>query len=624
MKNLSLKAKLFILAGTILIFSICGGVLGIYTSSKIASSYQKINTEILPELSYVLELNDNLYSARLKMLRLSHEKELSAAKMDASVLKITNSIKSTKIIIQKLNANQSEEAKKAISAVEVCVNKLEKYYLDAIDLVKKAQGKDGPDMVALRKIIDEDVVANNAQLDNTITDLTLYFDSEAVRIKDVAENAKVSGLKIVGITNIAAIIIGILLALYITRDLLNTFRHIGNELNLSSQHVGNAAGSVASTAVQLSQATTEQASAIGETAASIEEMSAMVNKNAESSQQSVTLSKQSEKNALHGQAVVKEMITAIEQINISNNNIMTQVNYSNKRFQEIVHVIQEIGNKTKVINDIVFQTKLLSFNASVEAARAGEHGKGFAVVAEEIGNLAQMSGTASRDISSMLEDSIKNVEMIVLETKNSVETLIAEGKNKVALGTKVANECGVVLNDIVTNISQVAVMSDEISFASKEQARGVSEVGKAMRQLDEMTQQNSATTNQTAQAAEQLSKQSEMLKSLIKNLLASIEGNNSTIPLTTKKLDSVLKPKKETTKAKEVVTKKENKKEAKALKETNKSVADNISTPAPLPTAKTAVNKPIIDFNLDLGLKTNSNSSPSNTPSHDDSRFTDV
>ena len=72
-------------------------------------------------------------------------------------------------------------------------------------------------------------------------------------------------------------------------------------------------------------------------------------------------------------------------------------------------LISEIGNKTKVINDIVFQTKLLSFNASVEAARAGEHGKGFSVVAEEVGNLAHMSGNSAKEITQLLESSINRV-----------------------------------------------------------------------------------------------------------------------------------------------------------------------------------------------------------------------
>ncbi|MHA0111674.1 methyl-accepting chemotaxis protein, partial [Klebsiella pneumoniae] len=78
---------------------------------------------------------------------------------------------------------------------------------------------------------------------------------------------------------------------------------------------------------------------------------------------------------------------------------------ANSQLQSISNIIGEISAKTNIINDIVFKTQLLSFNASIEAARAGQHGRGFAVVAEEVGNLAQMSGNAAKEIRALLEDS---------------------------------------------------------------------------------------------------------------------------------------------------------------------------------------------------------------------------
>ena len=98
-----------------------------------------------------------------------------------------------------------------------------------------------------------------------------------------------------------------------------------------------------------------------------------------------------------------------------NNIMLINMGYMHKQkhyWLEILGYIKSIEEKTKVINDIVFQTKLLSFNASVEAARAGEQGKGFAVVAEEVGNLATMSGTSAEEISKLLESSISHIESI--------------------------------------------------------------------------------------------------------------------------------------------------------------------------------------------------------------------
>ncbi|MBC7466280.1 MAG: hypothetical protein H7256_09830, partial [Bdellovibrio sp.] len=203
-------------------------------------------------------------------------------------------------------------------------------------------------------------------------------------------------------------------------------------------------------------------------------------------------------------------------------------NHSNAEIETIVRVIQEIGTKTKVINDIVFQTKLLSFNASVEAARAGENGKGFAVVAEEVGKLAEMSGNAAKEITSLLDGSIQKVEGIVRDTKMKVEALVADGRSKVEVGANVARQCGEVLNEIVANVASVTQMAGEISVASQEQAAGVSEITKAMGQLDQVTQQNAATSEQTASSAEKLSFQSNNLKMTVDLLVSSIQGTKAT------------------------------------------------------------------------------------------------
>ena len=97
---------------------------------------------------------------------------------------------------------------------------------------------------------------------------------------------------------------------------------------------------------------------------------------------------------------------------------MNSIKEVNGRLTNMAHIINEISKKTVVINDIVFKTQLLSFNASIEAARAGVHGKGFAVVAEEVGKLAQLSGEASNEIDSLLIKSNKDVSSILEDNQN--------------------------------------------------------------------------------------------------------------------------------------------------------------------------------------------------------------
>ncbi|RYF11734.1 MAG: hypothetical protein EOO40_02720, partial [Deltaproteobacteria bacterium] len=228
---------------------------------------------------------------------------------------------------------------------------------------------------------------------------------------------------------------------FIAAKLANNLSKLASQLSGDSDAVSLAADQILGSSTELSEAANQQAAAIQQTAASIDEVSAMVKKSADNAQQSQRVSQDSRKAAETGQQAVQDMIRAIGAISQSNAAIMSQVEEGNKQISDIAKVISEIGNKTKVINDIVFQTKLLSFNASVEAARAGEHGKGFAVVAEEVGNLAQMSGNAAKEIATMLDASITKVERIVQETRSRVDALVVEGKTKVEAGMKVAQTC---------------------------------------------------------------------------------------------------------------------------------------------------------------------------------------
>lgn len=319
-------------------------------------------------------------------------------------------------------------------------------------------------------------------------------------------------------------IIALAIAAYMTDAPLKKLAHVSNILGDVSNSVNTAAIQIASSSEELSSATSEQAASLEETAASIEQMSSMVNKNSDNAKGSLESAETSKSKAEQGQEIIEQMRQSILEIDQSNQNIMDQVNSSNQQMLEIVTVIQEIGNKTKVINDIVFQTKLLSFNASVEAARAGEHGKGFAVVAEEVGNLAQMSGNAAKEISTMLHDSIGKVEKIAQDTKEKIEVLVSDGRQKIEAGTEIAKQCGDVLNEIVDNAGTVAQLANEISTASQEQALGVAEINKAMNQLDQVTQQNAAAGEEAASSAEMLSQQSEQMETAMRDLMSTVYG----------------------------------------------------------------------------------------------------
>ncbi len=140
----------------------------------------------------------------------------------------------------------------------------------------------------------------------------------------------------------------------------------------------------------------------------------------------------------------------MHQISASQEAIIRQIQSGNREIGKITELIQEIAEKTKVINDIVFQTKLLSFNASVEAARAGEAGKGFAVVAEEVGKLAEMSGTAAHEIFEKLQMSSERVSSIV-----------AESTSKVDQGVGISTRCADIFDEINQAVTQLNTATTE-------------------------------------------------------------------------------------------------------------------------------------------------------------------
>jgi methyl-accepting chemotaxis protein len=278
------------------------------------------------------------------------------------------------------------------------------------------------------------------------------------------------------------------------------------------------------TADGLSSSVSEQSAAILETVSTLDEIREMMKKSVDNAKFSEEKATHSHGVASDGKMAVSEVVSAINDINECNGDITSQMEKTSNELEQIVQVIKEISDKTKVINDIVFQTKLLSFNASVEAARAGEHGKGFAVVAEEVGNLATMSGNASNEIEELLSNSVNRVEAIVSDSKSAVESLVKTAKGKTEYGVETANKCNEVLDSVVDNVGQVKDLMREIAAASSEQATGIENISQAMNELDESTHINTNLANNTAVNSAQMAKQAGDLDDIVNSLEGIING----------------------------------------------------------------------------------------------------
>ncbi|MFG1505222.1 methyl-accepting chemotaxis protein [Halobacteriovorax sp. ZH5_bin.2] len=301
---------------------------------------------------------------------------------------------------------------------------------------------------------------------------------------------------------------------------------IVNDLQATINNSHKVSRSISEQTTSMAEATNQQASAANETSATVHEIAAMVTRNLESAKESSLKSEESFNVAIASQENVSKMKDIITEVESSNSVIMKDVLVSNEQITEIVEVIRGISQKTEVINDIVFQTKLLSFNASVEAARAGEHGKGFAVVAEEVGALSEMSGNAANEISEMLTQSIIDVEKIIQTTKENINRLERNSSEKIADSVKMAIECERSLSEVVENVNEVKDLMNQITIASSEQSEGVENINVAILQIEKGTQLSSTSAKNIDLGVNELSSEFENVSNVVSNLANEVLGQS--------------------------------------------------------------------------------------------------
>ncbi len=321
--------------------------------------------------------------------------------------------------------------------------------------------------------------------------------------------------------NIIMLVLVILAVIFtVVKDIVNSMQKIAGELTDSSLQVASASSQLEQTSERLAEGSAEQAASIQETSSTLEETSSMVQQNNENTKQAAVLAKQSKEAANKSNSEMGKMINAMSEIQTSS---------------------AEISKIIKVIDEIAFQTNILSLNAAVEAARAGEAGKGFAVVAEEVRNLAQRSAQAAKDTTVIIERNI-DLSQTGAELSKIVQKSIME---------------------IDEQSKKVSDLLDEISVATNEQTQGISQINKAVSQMEEVISANAQTAEESSSASKTLYDQTINLNNIIDSLKMFVEGAKdkyskiSAVPKKQKQSKLMLPPKKlmETPVKKEVYVK---------------------------------------------------------------------
>ena len=474
---MNLKKKLI---GSFLIISFITfivGVFGIVQLKKIESSSTKLYEQNLKALAKAGELNQLFLVTRLTAVysisnRFVFNQDIS--KIPATLDKMDREGEIKVLEMEKIITNP--EAKLIFDQFKTSLNSYIKVRNDAVSAILR-DDKDGV----------QEHLKLATPLGYTITSsLKQLMEKEIDEAKKRSEynNQLVSlALYVILFVSLFGLITSICLGILITLSISKPINNVINGLSEGSLQIVSAAGEVSSISQQLAEGTSESAASLEETSASMEQLTSMAKQNSENANN------------------VKKLIHETELI----------VDKSNKSMIELISTMKDTENASndtgkivKTIDEIAFQTNLLALNAAVEAARAGVAGAGFSVVADEVRSLAIRAADAAKITS-------KKIEVITHKIKD---------------GSITAEKTKETFKEIIDSTNKVTNLVSEMSEASSEQAKGISQVNLSIIEMDKVTQQTAANAEESAAASEELNAQAEQLKSHVMELKNIIIGKN--------------------------------------------------------------------------------------------------
>ncbi|WP_186643682.1 methyl-accepting chemotaxis protein [Fluviispira vulneris] len=494
----TIRKRLWTLSSLMIILIFCIGVIPFQLNNFYNEKINKFSSEIIPAMNHLTladMLHDgiraNIFAIVMASESKNHEKIIELAEEEKEFKeKFLNHLNSLNILV--LNKKIHDDLKLILIDAKKYTDLSEK--IAKLAVAKKA-------IEAKSNIAPFNEVFK--RLEKSIEELTKEVNEFSEKnIKNTNEYGRNSLYFLIAILSIF-LSVGILLSKFSIKKLNNSLNSLIIGLNNQSNSIMQRANSSQKSSKELSDMTMKQAAAIQETAASMEEMSSMLTQTSKHSAHNLRISEEGQISAQKGRESISQMLSAMDSIQASN-----------VKLEEISNLIVKIANKTKIINEIVSETRLLSFNASIEAARAGVHGKGFAVVAEEVGKLASMSGSAANEIRELLESSTTEVARVVSDIRERIIT----GKN-------ISKICEASFDSMTEILFKINEGTKIIVSSTSEQETGMKQTTIAMRQIDEVTQRNSAIGIAQATDSQYLASGIKNISEIILKLRYLIIGN---------------------------------------------------------------------------------------------------
>lgn len=477
---MSLKVRMIFLCLFIAAIGLTTGVVGYVSVDSVSKTYNPIATESIPVVQTLGDLRGEFRELRIQIR--------SIAFIGTTHADVEKYVKEALIEVDEVdqlfaNYEKVDPTAHSRDSYQDLQNKWMDFKKFGGELVEKSKNyeQNQTEIVnMIRNVCPVKAEAFYAALKKE-TDFNLNEVSAATASALVTEGNSRQLTVVIGL--VALLLSGVISYLF-SKRLSNSIMAIAAQITEANQKVTSSVETLAHSGADLSDSSSRSAGTLEETVASLEELTSMVKLNTDNAKQAASISSSSRDAAEKGEKDIHKLI-----------NSMKEISQSSKKIEDII----------SVIDDIAFQTNLLALNAAVEAARAGEQGKGFAVVAEAVRSLAQRSASAAKDINDLIKETVVKVEH----------------------GGRIADESGIILNNIVSSVKKVSDLNMEISAASTEQSTGIQHLAGAMNQLDQAAQGNAASAEEIAATSQDINRMSSEALRLTQALNTVILGHKN-------------------------------------------------------------------------------------------------